>query len=333
MSSSKVKTGVKGLDIILGGGLEVPSNILIFGSPMCGKRPLLMELMYNGMKQGIPSIYVLTDFGYTDWKRMMENTGENVDEYEKKGMVHVIDCYSKQFNMSIKDNAIVSYADSSTALSSISLKISRAADALCETECPMGFRVGFHSLSTLFETLPASSVFKFIQFIIGKFRNSGATVFFVIEKGMHDDKTVTMVRHLMDGVIEFEDDKIFILGVIGADKEKHNYKISADGFEFFPSMDQLAKIRETAEPQKNQAEKNPEKTGKMTLESFAARHLMKKPAETGKKPTDAGKKPSETKKKPAETGKKTLASFAAKHLSKTDSKTANSRNKTSKGKK
>ncbi len=302
-SGSKVKTGVKGLDIVLGGGLEAPSNILIYGSPMCGKRPLLMELMYHGMKQGIPVIYVLTDFGYGDWKAMMLKTGENVDEFEKKGLVHVIDCYTKQFNMSVRDTDFVSYADSATALSSISLKISRVADAVCETECPMGFRVGFHSLSTLFETLPASSVFKFIQFIIGKFRNSGATVFFVLEKGMHDDKTVTMVRHLMDGVIEFEYDKISILGVIGADRETHNFKMSSEGFEVFPSMTQLAqpppaKPSETKQPVSVAAEA---KGQKKTLASFVAKHAAGNPAQ--KKPAapkpakKAGGKPAQKSKK------------------------------------
>lgn len=284
---SKIKTGVRGLDIVLGGGLESPTNLLIYGSPMCGKRPLLMELLYNGMKQGIPALYLLTDFGYDDWKRMMEKTGESVDEYEKKGLVRVIDCYSKQFNLSLKDSGVVSYADSVSALSSISLKISRAVDELCEKECPLSFRVGVHSLSTLFETLPASSVFKFLQFIIGKFRNSGATVFFVMEEGMHDDKTVTMVRHLMDGVIEFEEDKLFVLGVIGADREKHNYKISSEGFEVFPSIGQLAKVKEVAAPA-------PGQEGEKTLASFAARHAAspapaKKQAKAAKKPKPAKK--------------------------------------------
>ncbi|HQT44553.1 MAG TPA: hypothetical protein PLO51_01120, partial [Candidatus Micrarchaeota archaeon] len=107
------------------------------------------------------------------------------------------------------------------------------------------------------------------------------------EKGMHDEKTVTMVRHLMDGVIEFEDDKISVLGVIGADREKHNFKMSSEGFEVFPSMTQLAKPpapAQTAKPadarQPASAAKEPGQ--KKTLASFVAKHAAGNPAQ--KKP-------------------------------------------------
>ncbi|MBM3229577.1 hypothetical protein FJZ26_04040 [Candidatus Parvarchaeota archaeon] len=230
---ARIKTGVKGLDEVLGGGLPAQSNVLLFGSPMCGKKPLLMELVFGGLKQGIPALYLLTDYSYRDWKKMMAISGQNIEEFEKKGLARVIDCYSKQFDLSLRDGEVVTYPEAPSAISSISLHISRAEKALLEQKCPFGYRVGFHSLSALFEATTPAAVSRFLQFTIGKFRNSNATVFYALEKGMHDEKVVTMAKHLMDGVFEFNDSgQISISGIIGAQHTPQNFRMSERGFEF-----------------------------------------------------------------------------------------------------
>ncbi|MCX6769694.1 MAG: circadian clock protein KaiC, partial [Candidatus Micrarchaeota archaeon] len=43
-------TGIASLDDILGGGVPTSGNILIYGDPLCGKKPLLMQFIYEGLK-------------------------------------------------------------------------------------------------------------------------------------------------------------------------------------------------------------------------------------------------------------------------------------------
>jgi KaiC/GvpD/RAD55 family RecA-like ATPase len=227
MKNSLLPTGIKNLDDILGGGLPLSANILLNGDPLCGKKPLMMQFIYEGLKMNIPGIFVLTDFGFEEWKKMMESSGWDISEYEKNGLLQIIDCYSKQFNPSLEDEGIVAYVSGPNDLSGISMQLSAVQDQI--VQIAENHRLGIHSLSSLLETNPPSAVFRFLQFITGKFRRISATAMYALEKGMHDEKDVKMVEHFMDGVIEFEEDKLRVRGLMDASDSWHKYVISNKG--------------------------------------------------------------------------------------------------------
>lgn len=220
-------TGIKSLDEMLGGGVPVSGNILVYGDPLCGKKPLLMQFIYEGLKMNMPGIFVLTDYGFPEWKTMMESSGWNISQYEKNGLLQVIDCYSKQFDPSLADSGIVTYVGSSGDLSEISMKLSVLQEQIAQVA--ENHRLGFHTVSSLLETNQPDSVFRFMQFVTGKFRRHGASAMYVVEKGMHDEKHVHMVEHLMDGVLEFSEDKIRARGLMGASSTWHKYELEQDG--------------------------------------------------------------------------------------------------------
>ncbi len=222
-----VKVGIHGLDEILGGGLPAQCNVLLYGEPLCGKKPLAMQFVYEGLKKDIPGIFVLTDYGWEDWKGKMASSGWNLAPYEETGMVQVIDCYSKQFDPSLEDAGVVSYADNPAAISSISLHIARVQDQLMDTFD--NHRLVFHSMSTLLKETDSATFFRFMQFAVGKYRRQGATAVYVVERGMHDERDVKMMEHLVDGVIEFEGDKIRARGLPGSSNTWHNYEVSGKG--------------------------------------------------------------------------------------------------------
>lgn len=225
-------TGIKSLDFILAGGLPPSANILLYGEPLCGKKPLLMQFVYEGLKMNIPGIFVLTDYGFADWKTMMESSGWSIKPYEQNGLLQVIDCYSRQFDPSLQDSGIVTYIGDATDLSAISLQLSGLQDQIMQISD--SHRLGMHSLSSLLETNSQESVFRFMQFITGKFRRAGATAMYVMEKGMHDEKHVTMIEHLMDGMLEFSDDKIRTRGLMGSSPSWHKYELSDKGIRIIP---------------------------------------------------------------------------------------------------
>ncbi|MCX8196988.1 MAG: RAD55 family ATPase [Candidatus Micrarchaeota archaeon] len=220
-------TGIKGLDDILGGGLPLQSNVLLYGDPLCGKKPLLMQFVYEGLKMNIPGIFVLLDYGFDDWRGMMESSGWSIDQYEQNGLLQVVDCYSKQFDPSLEDEGIVSYVDNPSDLSDISMTISGLQEQIAQIA--ENHRLGFHSVSSLLETNPPDAVFRFMQFMTGKGRKTACTALYVLEKGMHDEKQVKMIEHLMDGVIEFTEDKLHVRGLMGASTAFHHYEIGPHG--------------------------------------------------------------------------------------------------------
>lgn len=222
-------TGIHGLDEILGGGLPPQANVLVYGDPLCGKKPLVMEYVYQGLMQDIPGIFVLTDFGWLDWKKKMKGAGWDVEPFEKTGMVQVIDCYSRQFDPSLEDEGVVSYAENPAALSSISLHLARVQDQLLQSFD--SHRLAFHSLSSLLKETDSQTFFRFMQFLVGKFRREGATAIYVVERGMHDERDVKMVEHLVDGVIEFEEDRLRARGIMGTSDTWHHYSITGRGLD------------------------------------------------------------------------------------------------------
>lgn len=215
------------MDDILGGGLPTQGNVMLYGDPLCGKKPLLMQFIYEGLRMNIPGIFVLADYGFAEWKAMMESSGWILDEFEQNGMLQVIDCYSKQFNPALADEGIVTYVNGASDLSSISMQLSSLQDQI--VQIAENHRVGFHSISSLLETNTPDSVFRFMQFITGKFRRAGCTAMYVVEKGMHEEKHVRMVEHLMDGVIEFSEDKMRVRGLMGASSSWHQYEVGETG--------------------------------------------------------------------------------------------------------
>jgi len=276
----KIKTGIETLDALLGGGLPHDASILVIGSPKSGKKPLMMQFAYEGLKMGTPAIIVLTDYSYENWKEMMALGNWRTDEFEKKRMVRFIDAYSKQFNPEKEDTDACTYPEGGGALNSISLHISRAETALNGNTAP---RVLFHSLSSLLEASNAPTVFRFLQFLIGKFRNAGSMSIYSLEKGMHDEKDITTIESLMDGIIEFEDNKLRVRGIIGADPKWHEFKIGRKGFEIL-GVSGLAAAAKKVEAHEQAEEK------KASTKKAAKKSPVKKTKEKPKGKNKAKKK-------------------------------------------
>ncbi|MFA6489423.1 MAG: RAD55 family ATPase [Candidatus Micrarchaeia archaeon] len=225
-------TGIKTLDKMLGGGLPVAGNVLLLGDPLCGKKPLMMQFIYEGLQMNIPGIFVLTDFGYLEWKEMMDSSKWDVSEYEKNGLLQIIDCYSKTFDASLQDEGIVAYTSGGADLSEISMQLTGLQGQIMQIAD--NHRLSFHSLSSLLETNPPESVYRFLQFITGKFRRAGATAMYALEKGMHDEKQEKMVEHLMDCVIEFHEDEVRVRGLPGVPTAWHKYEMGEKGLYIAP---------------------------------------------------------------------------------------------------
>ncbi len=224
-------TGIKTLDKVLGGGLPVAGNVLLLGDPLCGKKPMMMQFLYEGLKMNIPGIFVLTDFGFSEWKSMMGGSGWDISEYEKNGLLQIIDCYSKSFDAGLQDEGIVVYAGGSD-LSEISMQLTGLQGQIMQIAD--NHRLGIHSLSSLLETNPPETVYRFLQFTTGRFRRAGATAMYALEKGMHDEKDEKMVEHLMDCVFEFNEDSMRIRGLQGVAQTWHKYQIGDKGVVISP---------------------------------------------------------------------------------------------------
>lgn len=89
-----IKTGIPGLDGILGGGIPRGHTILLSGSCGTGKTILCEEFLFNGAKEGEPGVYIALS-------EPKEKILKNVDNF-------------KFFDQSLMDNKMVQFVDITT---------------------------------------------------------------------------------------------------------------------------------------------------------------------------------------------------------------------------
>jgi circadian clock protein KaiC len=80
----KIKTGVSGLDALVGGGFPRGFNILIAGKPGCGKTILGLQYLYNGAKEGEVGLYVSLDARIEEIKEQGRMFGWDIDDLCKQ---------------------------------------------------------------------------------------------------------------------------------------------------------------------------------------------------------------------------------------------------------
>ena len=89
----RVKTGIKGLDEMLNGGIPNHHHVVLCGGPGTGKTMLGFEFLYKGAKMGHKGVFISLE---EDPKVMVENVKatfpkwKDIDELIKKGMIFVI---------------------------------------------------------------------------------------------------------------------------------------------------------------------------------------------------------------------------------------------------
>lgn len=197
----KVKTGIPRLDDLLFGGIPFGSNVSIYGPAYVGKEVVVDLFMGEGLKKGLPVIWILTDKGPGDIREEMAFVLPGYEEYEKLGLVKYVDAYSKSMGAETNDPS-TTYIDDPTDHHSIL----KAVDAIAAEAKKKhnGYRLAFRSVSTLIAYLDPTTTFKFLQPFIGRRKRDKAVAIYVIEKGMHEEQEIQMLGSLMDGSLEFK---------------------------------------------------------------------------------------------------------------------------------
>src|SRR2546426_370454 len=201
VKQQKVKLGIARLDDLLFGGIPFGTNASVYGPAYVGKEVLVSLFMAEGLKKGVPVLWILTDKGPAEVREEMAFALPGYEEYEKLGLVQYIDTYSKSMGAEASDPN-TTYIDEPTDYQAI-LKAVDARAAEWKKKYPT-YRLAFRSVSTLIAYLDPTTTFKFLQPFVGRRKRDKAVAFYVIEKGMHEEQEIQMLGSLMDGSIEFK---------------------------------------------------------------------------------------------------------------------------------
>jgi len=126
------------------------------------------------------------------------------DKCEKNGLIRYIDIYSKRMELKC-DEQNVEYIKDIKDLDVIIMTMNNILSTLKEDW--EYYRIVF-PLSTLLTNLNSRDVFNFLEDLTGKCKRDNSVAFYSLTKGMHNENDVQVLRHLMDGVIEFKEENL-----------------------------------------------------------------------------------------------------------------------------
>lgn len=199
-----ITTGAKRLNHLLNGGIPYRSRSLLYGPSFQGKEVLAKQTLIHAIQAGHPTVVVLTNETALDYLSTLRAMDEDVDAAVADGTLLFVDTYANSIGVDEPHDA-VEYVESALDLNGITIALHKQQARILDTHDE--HLLVFDSVSTLVLYSNAQSTFRFLQILIGKARQIGATSLILMDAGMHSDPEVQMFRHLCDGEITIDTDK------------------------------------------------------------------------------------------------------------------------------
>lgn len=192
-----ITTGIKRLDLLLGGGLEPGAAALVYGAPFLGKEVLARRFAAANAKAGLPSVMVLTNAGAGEVQKNLDQAEAGFSKSPAGKLIRYVDTYTLGAG-GTGEAPNTEFLDSALDLNGLALAVARAQQSTPEAEQRVFV---LDSVSTLIAYTSAQTAFRFLQTLIGRQRRAGATGLYLMDEGMHAEPEVQMFKHLMSGFL------------------------------------------------------------------------------------------------------------------------------------
>ncbi len=202
-SATRCKTGIFRLDELTKGGLPFKSNFMIYGPPFSGKDIMAKLFIADGLKKGVPAMFVLTDKTPQEIRESFTGVVSNFAGYEAKGLIKYIDIYSKSMQIEEEDPNTI-YIDKVTDLDEIGLAISNVQKEW-QGKYPYNKMI-FWSVTTMISYNEVMPTFQFLQNITARCKRAGTVAYYLMDSGMRKDEEIQTLKHVMTGVTEMRYD-------------------------------------------------------------------------------------------------------------------------------
>ena len=199
----KVKSGVRRLDDLVYGGFPSGTQILVNGPAHTGKDVLARIFSAEGLKLGIPSIWVVTDKTWAQVKEDLAGLFPGYAEAEKNGMIRFVDMYSRSVGSTQSGPGVRLLSSTDKAvLDQLASTVNGFSEEL-KGRFPT-YRLIFESVSTVTAYLDTAGTFRFLQPFVGRRKIDGAAAYYVLETGMHSEADLETLEHMVDGSINLK---------------------------------------------------------------------------------------------------------------------------------
>lgn len=188
----RVKTGVYALDELMHGGIPPGSTVLVIGPPGIGKTTLAEQFIADGLIRGQPCLYISIDEYPKDVRDRIKRFEAN-----DKGLI-IIDAVSWKHNKKSKEKWVI---ESEPDLDKLSITLTKALESIKATGNKKAVFDAFSSVALFSQP---DMVLKFFQNSVNKLRAADFTSLIIIEAGALEEKTLSTLKYLADGIIQIK---------------------------------------------------------------------------------------------------------------------------------
>ena len=182
-------------DLVRFGQLTQVSYMLV-GPLGSGKTTYAEAFLAEGLRQGFPAVFVTTDVSPRVIRNDMSRHGWLVEKYETEGKFVFIDGYSERMGAPKTRSAYsLSKVDD---ISELGIVLSEVLDELVVA------RVVIDSLSTLILHSTPATMPRSVQRLSGRVTANSHSIMYILEDGVHDEKTYATFSYLADAVLRFK---------------------------------------------------------------------------------------------------------------------------------
>ena len=206
------KLGISRLDELIG-DIKSGTNIMMIGPPISGKDDIANIIAYQGLLDTNAAVIVSTREPGNNVLEWFEHHDPNIP----MDRIGIVDCVTRTLGFGAPDTDNIKMASSPVDLTGIGVKISQFFEHFWMEMQLRETRLCINSLSTILMYSNLQTVFRFLHVFTGRIKAANALGIYVIEEGMHDEKTIVTLKQLFDGMIEIRE-------------SEEGYQIRAVGF-------------------------------------------------------------------------------------------------------
>lgn len=192
----RLRSGVPGLDVLIGGGFIRGKVYLITGPPGSGKSVMVKQMIREGLLRGERCAYVSVDVSTEDIRRDFREMGLDVEKFENEGMLAIVDCHSCRLGKESEERL---HAKTIEDLDHVFNLLESVASNLKSID-----RMVLEDVDSLLGGAGKEESFRFLKKLEELAKRTNAVLLLTATLRIYSENIDRMLKHYASGVIELE---------------------------------------------------------------------------------------------------------------------------------
>ncbi len=220
------RSGITGLDELIGGGFPNNTITLIYGPPKTGKSIFCYQFLQQAITDDEYCLYIMTDYNLSQLEETMMYFKWFIHDYFTKKQLYVMDIASGSVGAVQKETDSFKISSPQNPTEIISEIIEELQSIYQKTHT---FRSILDSATTLFAYNSPILMIRVLKSYTMRIKLAGSTGIIIYTEGVVDSQIETMLKATVDNIVHMDGKKITVEAMMGCDHVSANYQITDKG--------------------------------------------------------------------------------------------------------